>query len=93
MCIKGKTHLSLAIGMQTFVTALLYHGSTPFIIEEGRSKGVSAGLSGLIISVSSLSSLVLGFQTGPLAAKFGHRRLLIFSILMECGFTSLYALA
>ena len=82
MCIHGKRVLSLAISIQTVVTALLYHGSTPFILEEGKAREISAGFSGLIISITSATSLVLGFCTGNLAIRFGRRRLLIFCILM-----------
>ena len=92
MCIKGKALLSFTISIQLIITAMLYHAATPFIIEEGRSKGVSAGLSGLIISVASAPSLLLGFCTGPLAVKFGRRRLLIYSILVESVFNTLFAL-
>ena len=92
MCIKEKRVLSLAVSIQTFVTALLYHGSTPFILEEGKERAVSAGLSGLIISFTSATSLVLGFCTGYLAIFFGHRRLLIYCVLMESIFSTLFAL-
>ena len=72
MCIKGKSLLSFTISVQVVITAMLYHSVTPFIIEEGRAKGLSAGLTGLITSSASIPSLLLGFCTGPLALKFGR---------------------
>ncbi len=91
MCIKGECVLSFTISVQLVITALLYHIPTPFIVEEGRSKGVSAGLSGFVIAVASAPSLFLGLCTGRLALRFGRKRLLIYAILVESGLSAAFA--
>ena len=81
----------MAIWTQTFSTVCFFYGPIPFLLEEGREKGISVYETGLLASSYNYPAIVLGFFLGPISLKFGRKRLLVFSIIMCCLATTVFA--
>ena len=88
----SKFFLGVAISIQSVVALMLYHFPTPFFLEKAKLKGIGVNLGGLILASAGFAPLILGFYTGALVSRCGHKKLLISAIVAESLLVAVFGL-
>ena len=69
--------LSIALGVACFLWMLNFLGITPFYPFMAEDLGTSVALLGQITALIAMISIPIGIVTGPMADRFGYRRVLL----------------
>jgi predicted MFS family arabinose efflux permease len=87
-----------ALCLGSFVTALTFVAPGPFLPAMSRDLGVSVALLGQVTAAMMIMSAMLGLVAGPLADRYGSRRLILVGIgaaavcLLDFGLAPVFAL-
>ncbi len=87
-----------ALCLGSFITTLTFVAPAPFLPAMSRDMGVSVALLGQITAAMMIMSAVLGLVAGPLADRYGSRRLILIGIgaaavcLLDFGLAPVFAL-
>ena len=69
-----------ALCLATFVGVLTFVAPAPVVAAEARGEGVGVPLLGQVVAAMLLLSALLGLVAGPLADRYGHRRLIVLGL-------------
>ena len=77
----STTRLSITLGIACFLWMLNFLGITPFYPFIAEDLDTSVALLGQITALIAIISIPIGIMTGPIADRFGYRRVLLCGIL------------
>ena len=74
---RNSQLLSIAVGLACFLWMLNFLGITPFFPFIANDLSTTVALLGQITGLVALVSVPIGMITGPLADRYGHRKVLL----------------
>ena len=77
---KNTQLLSVAVGLACFLWMLNFLGITPFFPFIAEDLNTTVALLGQITGLVALVSVPIGMLTGPLADRYGHRKVLLLGV-------------
>jgi len=69
--------LLIVLGLASFLAVVNFAAPSPFFPEIARDLGTTVPLLGQVTTILTLLSAILGLGVGPLADRYGHRRLMV----------------
>ena len=82
-----------ALCLATFVGLLTFVAPAPFFPAMARDLGVGVPLLGQVVATMLLLSALLGLVAGPLADRYGHRRLIVLGLAAAAACLLAFGLA
>jgi predicted MFS family arabinose efflux permease len=76
----AERRILAALCLGTFVGVLTFVAPAPFFLAMAHDLRVSVPLLGQVVAAMLLLSAVVGLIAGPLADRFGHRRMIVFGL-------------